>query len=895
MLFQNRKRRYRNTVGRRILSGAMAAIMTAGSVLGGPMSTMAATAIISGVQARPAVSAVKWSGGHSSVTVQLDARETYLAAKEALYAADEAGGYIGDTLSELADEDGYAFLDDAPLYEVALPEEMTKALGDEGFLRVVVSPTDGMAGPGGPVATASNAGKGNADTSGIKTATSSNASRVETEADPGKAAKAAEAGMAAGYAVAGRSGGYATGDEIARDLGILDEIEEERRRAMLIVRESPAFDLDFDDAGEAPDPEESILLKKEKQEDLYEEDEYFEDGSEEEKETRAEELQEVLSYELTGKETFYIVTGSNTGDTVKWNVKLGGTEIAKRAKTGTEEGNAIAYKVPFGLVYELFRAEGDGISAEVVTLAKTKFIAKHSLAKVEVKGEDLELCTGEVEEIDERYEEAQGYLEKAGIRFDGFKLYDVSFIRENEEGREIEYEPAGKGRIVDVSLKIEELPETEAELGIAGYTLQHLLTNDYGEITDIETLITAGGKEASGRLQRTVPEETDEEEFTDTEDSYDEDEIIAEISNETDESNSEESEAESLVEIEGINAKADNASDNGEGETTAAEDGAAGNESGSISRGKTSSHFAATADGAGTMSFTLGSFSLFALTYENAEEPGVDISDHPLAEVPESPDEELLSDDNISEATKALLGLGGGLRKGGVKLMSKSLRGAKGAAAEPLRRDPPDPSKKIEPEATQGAVTQDGVEISKITVRWLSKSTGQAEPAKFDDLELETDNDLVGNQQFQIDFSLSGTDDHEAGSVELVFPAWLWLDRNGEEPGNLTLSVPEDPETGADFAWKRVGDYILITNTRKISAASKVMIQGTFRNVTAHQMVDKDVDGGSGYAGAYSTGRSDPFWATVSVTTPADNVISMTSNTIYATIDTHVDAASATK
>lgn len=92
-----------------------------------------------------------------------------------------------------------------------------------------------------------------------------------------------------------------------------------------------------------------------------------------------------------------------------------------------------------------------------------------------------------------------------------------------------------------------------------------------------------------------------------------------------------------------------------------------------------------------------------------------------------------------------------------------------------------------------------------LTIRfwsWLSKSYGEEGPAAFGDLNLCPDTEVLANQQFQIDFALSGQEQHKAGSIELVFPANIWENIYEAEYGTLALSVPEDPESSAEFAWK---------------------------------------------------------------------------------------------
>ncbi len=306
---------------------------------------------------------------------------------------------------------------------------------------------------------------------------------------------------------------------------------------------------------------------------------------------------------------------------------------------------------------------------------------------------------------------------------------------------------------------------------------------------------------------------------------------------------------------------------------------------------------------AGAVTFNAASFSPFAVVDLEDEgtvktevqeasqiaekvdaEDAVDVSDHPLAEVGASDYEPLLSWEQLSPRTQALLGMETQkytppTAKRGMLKAAPRMRSGSGDGDVP----------------TEGPVTVDGMTIERVSVKWLSKSTGEEEPAGYNTLELSSDSSTVGNQQFQLDFALSGKDNHEPGTIEIIFPAYLWLDRNGNEPGYLTLSVPEEPETGADFAWRRVGDNIVITNTRRISQAAKVMIQGTFRDVKAPDMVDIDVAQGSDYADAANPGHSNPFYVTIGITTPNDEYAALRSNTIDATIDTHVVAASATK
>ena len=258
------------------------------------------------------------------------------------------------------------------------------------------------------------------------------------------------------------------------------------------------------------------------------------------------------------------------------------------------------------------------------------------------------------------------------------------------------------------------------------------------------------------------------------------------------------------------------------------------------------------------LSFEADTLSAIVLTEQVKDEP--EVYDN-LVEVEASDSEPLLAEGALTAQTRRLLGISNGL------LRAPKLAAGNGTAS-----------------------SADGVKIEKLTVRWLSKSTGSTAAAGFDQLELAPETDEVPNQQFQIDFALSGKDSYEPGAIELVFPAYIWLDRDGKEPGTLTLSVPEDPETGAEFAWRRVGDNILITNTKRLSAASTVLIQGTFRDVEAHTMRVEQAEEGQTYRC-----DSDDLAVTINVVTPEDNVLTLISNKIQATLSTAIRVAAATK
>ncbi len=190
---------------------------------------------------------------------------------------------------------------------------------------------------------------------------------------------------------------------------------------------------------------------------------------------------------------------------------------------------------------------------------------------------------------------------------------------------------------------------------------------------------------------------------------------------------------------------------------------------------------------------------------------------------------------------------------------------------------------------------QDGMEIHEITIRWVSKSTGETSAAGTGDLNIVPDSEDIPDHVFRIDFSLEGQDAHDAGTIEIVIPAYIWLNREGTETGKLTLAVPEEPETGADFAWRRVGEYVYITNTHRLAAATRVMVEGAFRKLNTLDLRDVNIDGENPEISRFYgvtpglNGYSKWLSATVNLRTTHDNEITRISNQIRADINTETN------
>ena len=186
----------------------------------------------------------------------------------------------------------------------------------------------------------------------------------------------------------------------------------------------------------------------------------------------------------------------------------------------------------------------------------------------------------------------------------------------------------------------------------------------------------------------------------------------------------------------------------------------------------------------------------------------------------------------------------------------------------------------------------DGSKIEKISVEWITSDTSDTTEGGNDShLSLVPNNDDEFSVRMRLNMALSGEHDYEAGDIQVTVPKSIFETRDGKATGTLSLSVPEAPDSRALFNYTDMGDCYLLTNTRKLSAATIAMFEFTLKDLVPHTIVDGvKEDNVSGNDKVYT---SAPFEGTVQVTTHLGNTISMSSNKIDCTIDTAEEVKSA--
>lgn len=171
----------------------------------------------------------------------------------------------------------------------------------------------------------------------------------------------------------------------------------------------------------------------------------------------------------------------------------------------------------------------------------------------------------------------------------------------------------------------------------------------------------------------------------------------------------------------------------------------------------------------------------------------------------------------------------------------------------------------------------DGSNIERITVSWIG-----AENTK-NLRNVYRDND-VKFVRMRTNLSLSGQYDYEPGTVNITIPKEIIRDRSGKYIGKMSVAVPEMPDKSGEFAYTETANYYILTNVKKLKAATSYMFETTINGLKPSKLKD------------YVTGEvSDPFSARVTVQTYKGNEIAKTSNEITTDFDTKSELVDVTK
>lgn len=164
----------------------------------------------------------------------------------------------------------------------------------------------------------------------------------------------------------------------------------------------------------------------------------------------------------------------------------------------------------------------------------------------------------------------------------------------------------------------------------------------------------------------------------------------------------------------------------------------------------------------------------------------------------------------------------------------------------------------------------DGSNIESISAKWITADTVDNDDDSFLYYRPVSDNPF--DVRLQINYALSGEHNYEAGDIVITIPENIIRNRAGKYAGTVILPYPEDPSTKGDFNWKLIDGNYVLTNTKRMSAATKGYIQVGFDELVPHDLVDMEV--------------SEDFDAYIEVTTHKGNTIALRSNKLSAQFDT---------
>jgi pilin isopeptide linkage protein/uncharacterized repeat protein (TIGR02543 family) len=191
------------------------------------------------------------------------------------------------------------------------------------------------------------------------------------------------------------------------------------------------------------------------------------------------------------------------------------------------------------------------------------------------------------------------------------------------------------------------------------------------------------------------------------------------------------------------------------------------------------------------------------------------------------------------------------------------------------------------------AASADGSSIDKVSLAWVTKdSKGREDNDEQRLLLAPTDNSPLAVTA-RLSASFSGEYSYSPGSLRIRIPSHIFTTRTGEAVGTMVLPLAKAPSTRTDFNWQLVGNEYVLTNTRTLDAGSQLTLEFSFENITPSDLVDAYKDDGS--PTNLDNATTQDLDITVELTTHAGTLLSSTTNSLTAQVDTQEKMSSANK
>lgn len=173
--------------------------------------------------------------------------------------------------------------------------------------------------------------------------------------------------------------------------------------------------------------------------------------------------------------------------------------------------------------------------------------------------------------------------------------------------------------------------------------------------------------------------------------------------------------------------------------------------------------------------------------------------------------------------------------------------------------------------ATNAPSAVGGNNIERFVLEWRTQDN--------DGKAINLHNEWVNNEEqsvsYKITYAMSGQKDYEIGTVNVRVPKTIFRDRQGNYIGYTTFGVPKAPDNNGYFAYTETDDAYILTNTKKLKAASSGVIEATIRGLKPAEIKDFG-----------SKWRSEALKANLTVTMK-EGLMGLESNKLLSTVDTN--------
>ena len=177
------------------------------------------------------------------------------------------------------------------------------------------------------------------------------------------------------------------------------------------------------------------------------------------------------------------------------------------------------------------------------------------------------------------------------------------------------------------------------------------------------------------------------------------------------------------------------------------------------------------------------------------------------------------------------------------------------------------------------SVESDGTTIETVNIKWLTNDSVDNNNDNLLYLKADYNTEIGANYRFE--YALSGEHNYAPGDIRITFPCKVFESRNGQALGEAKYPYPEKPDTSKNFSWEKVGDNVVFTNTKELSAATQGFIDIYTENVSPSDVQDMKI-------GPDIVGK-------IEVNTHRGNTISMSTSSINLQVDTYAEVTRVNK